>query len=192
MTRDTDWAKATQDAIEMAGGLPDLSGMTVLLKPNIISTTPHPETTNVEVIRGAIQAVKAKNAARIIVGEDGFATSGMTAMNALGVTTLCEQLGAEAIAFPGSATETVNETRATAWGGVINLYKTVLDADYVINMPVCKTHSNANYSLAIKNWYGILPERPHIGNLMYRLAFVSGVRSCGRRNRRGLNDETAL
>ncbi|MBN1652374.1 MAG: DUF362 domain-containing protein [Deltaproteobacteria bacterium] len=157
MVRDSDWAKATRDAIELAGGLPDLTGKTVLLKPNIISSTPHPETTNVEVIRAAIQAVKAKGAARIVVAEDGFATSGMRAMNDLGVTALCSEEGAEALSLQGTETERVNPAGASVWPDSMLVYRTVLDADYVINMPVCKTHGIANFSLAFKNWYGIIP-----------------------------------
>lgn len=175
MVRGTDWARATRDAIDMVGGLPDLTGKTVMLRPNVISSNPHPETTNPEVIRGAIQAVKAKGAARIIVAEDGFANartgSGtLAAMTTLKITEMCQKEGAEALDLKGRPTVAQSPSGATQWSGGINFYKDVLDADYVINIPVCKTHGSANFSMAIKAWFGCVPERPHSGNLHSKLA----------------------
>ena len=37
LARDTDFGKAVQGAVNMVGGLPDLTGKTVLLKPNLNS-----------------------------------------------------------------------------------------------------------------------------------------------------------
>jgi uncharacterized protein (DUF362 family) len=179
MVRGTDWATATEKAIEMVGGLPDLTGKTVMLRPNVISRNPNPETTNPEVIRGVIKAAKAKGAAKIIVAEDGFANRTITtldAMTTLKITEVCTAEGAEALDLRGRPTASQSPAGVTQYAGGINFYKDVLDADYVINLPVCKTHGNANFSMAIKGWFGCVPDRPHTGNLHYRLAELHLVR----------------
>lgn len=161
MVRGTDWAQAVMDAIDLVGGLPDpgkITGKTVMLRPNVISSTPHPETTNPEVIRGVIRAVKALNPAKIIVAEDGFATASSTSsMQALGITDVCTEEGAETLELKNSETVRQSPEGATSWAGGINFYKAVLDADYVINIPVCKTHFIAIYTMALKAWYGCIP-----------------------------------
>jgi uncharacterized protein (DUF362 family) len=150
-----------------------------MLRPNVISSQPSPTTTNPEVIRGAIQAVKAKGATKIIVAEDGFAAgTGLGAMTSLGITQVCTDEGAEAMDMKGSGgTVRSSPTGAAAWPNGINFYKAVLDADFVINMPVCKTHSSANISMALKAWYGNIPvtDRNH-ASLMNQLPELHLVR----------------
>ena len=39
------------------------------------------------------------------------------------------------------------------------VYRTLIEADCVINMPVAKHHNLARYTAAMKNWYGVLGGR---------------------------------
>ena len=171
LVRGSDWAQAVRDAIDLVGGLPDLSGLTVLLKPNVISTNPAPETTDAEVVRGAIQAVKARGAATVVVAEDGFAGDTLANMEATGIAAVCSQEGAEAVQLRDTPVTSLAIAAATAWSGAIDIYERVYNADYVINMPVCKSHGLAIYSMALKNWYGCIrsSDRTHT-DLANRLA----------------------
>lgn len=54
----------------------------------------------------------------------------------------------------GSGTTTVNPTGATNWTSGITFYNMILDADYVISAPVCKSHSYAGFTMSMKGWYG--------------------------------------
>jgi uncharacterized protein (DUF362 family) len=65
----------------------------------------------------------------------------------------------------GTATTNRKPTNAAAWTNGIDFYNTVYDADYVINAPRCKTHGIANFSMALKAWFGSLkrPSDLHTG-----------------------------
>jgi uncharacterized protein (DUF362 family) len=171
LVRGSDWAQAVRDAIDLVGGLPDLTGRTVMLKPNVISTSPAPETTDAEVVRGAIRAVKAMGATAVLVAEDGFTGDTLQSMQATGVAQVCTEEGAQAVELKNGPTTNISPPGATNWSGGINLYQAVYDADYIINMPVCKSHSLATFTMALKNWYGCIPQsdRSHT-NLGPRLA----------------------
>ena len=163
MVRGTDWVQATQDAIAAAGGLPDLSGKTVMLRPNVISTSAN-STTSKDVIQGVIRAVKAKNPAKIIVGEDGWNTGGDTlgAMTTLGITAVCTAESTTAMPVtPMDLSKQTYTTRtnanASSYPNGVSFSDPVYNADYVIAIPICKTHGQSRYTMAFKLWYGNVP-----------------------------------
>ena len=158
MVRGTDWAQATQDAIAAVGGLPDLTGKTVVIRPNVIEGKAD-GTTSPEVIRGVIRAAKAKGASTILVAEDSFNGDCLNYMQTLGITAVCTAEGATPTNLAGGATTNYRPTSAAAWANGIDFYNTVYNAGYVINVPKCKTHGIANFSLALKAWFGSL-KRP--------------------------------
>jgi uncharacterized protein (DUF362 family) len=155
MVRSADWAQATMDAITGAGGLPDLTGKTVVIRPNVIEAQAD-GTTSPEVIRGVIRAAKAKGASSIVVAEDSFNGNCLPMMQTLGITAVCTAEGATTTNLNGTATTNRKPANAAAWGNGIDFYDLVYNADYVINVPKCKTHSGANFSLALKAWFGSL------------------------------------
>jgi uncharacterized protein (DUF362 family) len=162
MVRCTDWAQATMDAIVGAGGLPDLTGKTVVIRPNVIEGQAD-GTTNPEVIRGVIRAVKQKGASTILVAEDSFNGNCLTFMQAVGITAVCTAEGATPTNLAaGNPPPTTNyrPANATAWPNGIDFYDAVYNAGYVINVPKCKSHSSAAvFSLALKAWFGSI-KRP--------------------------------
>jgi uncharacterized protein (DUF362 family) len=144
------------DAIDMAGGLPDLSGKTVLLKPNIISSSEN-ATTNKDVIHGVIKAVKAKNASKIIVAESGWGSGKdvLASMTSLGIAKICTD--------EGVTTMDLAKQPHTSRSGV-DFSDDVFNAGYVINIPVAKSHSMAKFTMALKNWYGCTENGRDHGN----------------------------
>ncbi|HEY5958229.1 MAG TPA: DUF362 domain-containing protein [Polyangiaceae bacterium] len=156
LVRGTDWVQATIDAITMAGGLPDLSGKTVLLKPNIISSSAN-ATTSKDVILGVIKAVKAKNATKIIVAESGWGSGKdvMASMSSLGIAKICTDEGVTAMDLAKAA----HTTRSG-----VDFSDDVYNAGYVINIPVAKSHGMAKFTMALKNWYGCTENGRSHGN----------------------------
>jgi uncharacterized protein (DUF362 family) len=138
-------------------GLPDLKGKKILIRPNQIEAKPD-GTTNPEVIRGIIKAIKAASSgdpASITVAEDAFSGTSSTAnMQSNGVTAVCTAEGATALDLKGTATTNRKPTGSDHWASGIDLYDAVYSADYVINVPRCKTHGLANFSMALKAWFG--------------------------------------
>jgi uncharacterized protein (DUF362 family) len=169
-----------QCAISGAGGLPDLSGRTVVLKPNLLQDSTSPCCTNPEVVRGVIRAVKAKNAAKIIIGD--------ASMTGTAITVMAGQCGIHAVTqAEGGVTEMdfttqpytlLQPTGANGWSGGFHIWNVMLDdgagnKPYVINLPCTKHHGMAVWTMAMKNWYGIVPhgrptgapdDRTHINN----------------------------
>ncbi|MFC1641093.1 DUF362 domain-containing protein [Myxococcota bacterium] len=157
LVRASDQAQAVQDAILMVGGLPDLSGKTVMLRPNSINGSGSPATTNPEVVRGVIRAIKAQGApAKIIVAEGAFSGNSLDNMRQNGIAAAATDEGAELLDLNSGSDATHNPPNASAWNGGIRYFNAVTEADYVINVPVCKTHMLANFSMAIKAWLGHL------------------------------------
>ncbi len=161
MVRGTDWVQATQDAIAAVGGLPDLSGKTVMLRVSAIDSN-SADTTSPDVIHGVILAVQAASkgtAPTIIVGEDGFATNGNTlgAMQTLGITAVCTATGATPMDLSKQTYTTRTNANAASYPNGVSFSDPVYTADYVISVPVCKTHSQGGYTMALKLWYGNVP-----------------------------------
>jgi uncharacterized protein (DUF362 family) len=172
MVRATDVIQATIDAINAAGGFPDLTGKVVMLRPNAIDTA-SPGSTNPDVIRGVIRAIKAKGTpTSIIVADDTFTGGTIGRMTANGIKAAADAEGATCLELKGNTPTVVNAAAATAWSGKIDFYSAVLAADYIVNIPVCKTHGSANFSMALKAWYGNTPTRNHNHN---NVATISNV-----------------
>jgi uncharacterized protein (DUF362 family) len=126
-----------------------------MLRPNVISASPD-ATTNKDVIRGVIKAAKAKGATTIIVGEDGWEVAGNTigAMTTLGIADVCAAEGATTMDLSKQTYTTRSNANATAYPNGVAFSDPVYNADFVIAIPKCKTHSMAKFTMALKLWYG--------------------------------------
>jgi uncharacterized protein (DUF362 family) len=160
LARDADFGKAVRDAVNMVGGLPDLTGKTVLLKPNLNSNEGPPTSPNPEVVRAAIRMVKVHGAIRVIVGDrSNPAYDTIQAMKAAGIYDVAMVEGAEPMNFSGQATRRLTPAGATHWPNGFTTYAVIPDqVNYIINMCCCKHHSGANYTMAMKAWQGIIEQ----------------------------------
>ena len=160
LVRDSDLGKAVRDAVDLVGGLPDLTGKTVLLKPNLNSNEGPPTSPNPEVVRAAIRMVKARGAIRVIVGDRSNPSyDTIQAMTAAGIYDVAITEGAEPMNFSGQATRRLTPAGATHWPNGFTTYAVILDqVNYIINMCCCKHHSGANYTMAMKAWQGIIEQ----------------------------------
>jgi len=154
-------------AIELAGGLGFIKkGSTVLIKPNLNTGDPHPASTNPEVVYEVINLVKKQNPYRILVGDrSGFWLNTIDCMKKSKIYEAAESAGAEVYPFDDEEWVQVKPKEAKNWPGGYSVPKILIDADYVISLPVLKTHSIANFSIAIKNWVGILYSKDRIAGL---------------------------
>ncbi len=160
LARDNDSGKAVRDAVTMVGGLPDLTGKTVLLKPNLNSNEGPPTSPSPEVVRAAIRMAKARGAIRVIVGDrSNPAYNTIQAMTAAGIYDVAMAEGAEPMNFSGQATRHLTPAGASHWPNGFTTYAVILDqVNYIINMCCCKHHSGANYTMAMKAWMGIIEQ----------------------------------
>lgn len=155
-------------AIALAGGLGKIQpGQTVFLKPNAVhgatAGAPGIVTSN-EVLKAVIRAVKERKPGWIIVGDRSWRQGSSAAtFQTTGLRDAALEAGADEV-FP--APKPLDDP--TAWvmqqppgweetwtdaGGILAMKK-ILDADHLIELPVCKNHRWAGYSLSMKNLMG--------------------------------------
>ncbi|MCL2700826.1 MAG: DUF362 domain-containing protein [Phycisphaerae bacterium] len=167
------------EAIELTGGLADIvpAGKTVLLKPNL---TNHrggryfpSMTTDVRVMAGVVEALKAHGDNKLIIAE-GSGPPAFEMYPICGYDKLAEKHGIELVemntpdkfvtmqisrevfqAKPLPPAMPVSTgTHAIAQHPVAGAY---MDADIVINVPCLKTHCLTGITVAMKNLYGLYP-----------------------------------
>ncbi len=164
LVRDTNKEQAVRDAVALVGGFPDLTGKTVLLKPNLNSGDPIPYSTGPDVISAVVKMVNEKGAKRIIVGDRSNPSyDTLTAMQKSGITAVLDALKTqgipvEAMNLNNQTTVSLKPTGASHWSNGFSTYKLLTDGtvNYIINCCVCKSHTLANYSMAMKAWMGII------------------------------------
>jgi uncharacterized protein (DUF362 family) len=159
-------------AVSLIGGTEklDVSGKTVLVKPNVVSGKPNPATTNPEVVRAVVKILLEAGAKEVYVGDMSalitLATSStLRNMEKNGLRKAAEEAGAKVVGFENSGWVEVDLPEAryirkalvTEW-----LYR----VDLVVNLPVLKTHRSAGYSICLKNFIGCtnLRQRPYLVN----------------------------
>ncbi|MFQ6051833.1 MAG: DUF362 domain-containing protein [Candidatus Hydrothermarchaeota archaeon] len=127
----------------------EIEGKKILIKPNIVSyedypTTTHPITLETvikelegnDIIVGDAPAVDARNSDRIIKEH---------ALNEV-----CERYGIKLLNLYKE--KTVKPDKYS-----IRVFKILLEADYVVSLPVLKTHRACGITGALKNHFGFLP-----------------------------------
>ena len=147
---------ALKKTVDLAG-YPDVSGKTVLLKPNILSDTV-PEkavTTHPVFLEAAIRLVREMGSKHILVGDSpGIQGPGFSG-RASGLGEAARKNGAEWVDF---TRETIDVSCPE--GRVIkkiHLTHAVREADLIISLPKLKTHQLMYFTGAIKNTFGLVP-----------------------------------
>lgn len=156
-----------REAIGIIGGLEKIGvkDKTVLVKPNVVSGEPSPTTTNPEVVRAIVKLLKEAGARKVYVGDMSALLTLPTKRNMekSGILKAAQEGGAEALFFEDHSWVKVDlpqgkhiqEAYVTEW-----MYK----VDRIINLPVIKTHRNATYTIALKNFIGATHgrQRPYL------------------------------
>jgi uncharacterized protein (DUF362 family) len=154
--------------VELAGGLDEIkAGDSVFVKPNAVYTAPGTTgiITSLEVLSAVIRLIKERNPGRIVVGD-------RSARQVADQDFVLERSGMQAAALAAGADEVFSAPSPAvdpeAWvllqppyfeetwsdaGGVLAMRK-IVEADHLINVPVCKNHRWAGYSLSMKNFIG--------------------------------------
>ena len=180
---DRERVQAAMDlALERAGGIGSFArpGDRVLLKPNILLGA-GPEKavcTHPEVVRAAIRAFRAFGCAVIVAEQPGIGPAEQTkrAVETSGVFPVCREEGVECRLFRanGFVPVPLPEGKRTK---VVHLPRDFQDADHVVSLAKLKTHMQATYTGAIKNFYGAIPgrQRKEIHALAKYVAFSEGI-----------------
>ena len=126
------------------------NGASVLIKPNMVGpSAPALGHTTKPVLVTAVVRACLDRGARVMVGDNpgGLRHSSRTVAAATGI------LDASEGCFT-SISERVVQRPGETTGMTLTVSRAVLDADYVINLPIFKTHLGTGITGAIKNTYG--------------------------------------
>jgi len=167
----------TRDAVDALGGMPAVvdKGETVFIKPNFVSFpwAKHNkcfhvgECTKPEIIIAVTEECLKAGAAEVVIGEGSHlpAFDWQYAITLDGSTNLVKEAARLSSKYDGKVTLACLEKDSPGWVevpsktslGKIAVSSLVAKADKVISLPVAKTHSWAQLTLALKNFIGITP-----------------------------------
>jgi uncharacterized protein (DUF362 family) len=161
LSRNKDTLESVKTAVELAGGLGIKEGSKVLIRPNANTADLPPGSTNPEVLRGAIREVKKYNPGKIIVAEKS-----MTSLNTenvlkeLGLWQAAEAEGVdEILTFDHMKRKHVEPKGANSWLYGFDVPEFLESVDYMIALPVIKTHWTATFTMGLKSQISITADR---------------------------------
>jgi uncharacterized protein (DUF362 family) len=141
--------------VELAGGLQIKEGMRVVIKPNVCNAK-NPQgmvLTDFAVVEAAVKMTREKGCEPLVVESDNIADTADKRVRDSGLMAKLEERGVEFLNL--SVDEGVPHRVA---GTEIMIPKTMLEADYVLNLAKMKTCAHTTVTLGIKNLYGCFQE----------------------------------
>lgn len=162
IARGEDYAKVTEEAVNIAGGLKDIvkQGDTVLIKPNLCTFTKDkdPRTTDYEAVQKVVDMVRELGAGKVIVAE-GTIAGNCFAGAFLEANKYNRIKGAELVNLNAFLKPDCYELKArdSKTKKALFIPKVFMDADVVINVAKLKTHGSDTVSLSLKNSFGVPP-----------------------------------
>lgn len=158
-------SEAIQQAVgEAVAAVVDLRALVenkaVLIKVNLLFNAPPARAvcTHPEVVRALIRLARKAGAADVAVGDMPamhLTDQPEIAFRESGIETVCREEGARMCPFSQNGYREVPVPNSRQLPTVIAA-KDVLDAPVVINAPKLKSHTQALYTGAIKNWFGVV------------------------------------
>jgi len=161
IARDSSVDAAVRAAVGLTAGLGFISaGDTVLLKVNVNSGDPFPYSTNPDVVATTIALAQERGAGKVIVADrsnPGYQPT-TDAMKKAGIYQAAVAAGAEVIDVGDQGYKTVTPAGASHWPSGFKIPNMLDDIDHLINLPACKDHFMANFTMCFKAWMGIIPQ----------------------------------
>lgn len=129
----------------------------ILIKPNLINTSPPPITTPVECVKAIVEYIKENSHAKIIIAEGCGAMEYDTerVFEALGYTKLSNETGVSLVNLNIEKTKLLKNSKCTIFKE-FHLPEIAL-SNYIISVPVLKAHSLADITGSLKNMMGFAP-----------------------------------
>jgi len=146
-----------QKSIEMLGGMKDVQkNDLVVIKPNVCfpKNLENMVTTDLRVLETVIHVAKQKAENVLVVESDSHSGTAEKRAIGAGVMDVVQKCDAE---FLNLSRDEVEEHKVADL--TIQIPKTVLRADYFINLPKVKTNSFVQISVAMKNMFGIIASK---------------------------------
>jgi uncharacterized protein (DUF362 family) len=153
----TDITEMTRTLLEKSDVMKRLTaGLNVVIKPNLVVAKPAAEgaVTHPEIIEGIILFLKENKITSITIAEGSWLGETTTrAFDRCGYSALAKKYGIKLF-------DTKNDkvVKKTADGLSLGVCETVLNADFLINVPVLKGHCQTTMTCCLKNMKGCIPD----------------------------------
>ena len=147
--------KAVERSIELIGGARIKKGAHVVVKPNICNSK-NPDgmvITDFRIIESVISMAKKAMSDITVVESDNISGSAEKRVIESGLMKRIEEWS---VKFKNLSKDEYEEHQIG--GATFRIPRTVLDADYLINLPKIKTEGHTRVTLSMKNLFGILVE----------------------------------
>jgi len=133
----------------------------VLIRPNANTADLPPGSTNPEVLRGAIRAAKEYDPEKVIVAEKSMTTLDTEkVLKELGLWQVAEAEGVdEILTFDKMKRRHVEPKGAYSWQYGFDVPGFLESIDYMIALPVIKTHWTATFTMGLKSQISITADR---------------------------------
>jgi len=147
---------AVREAVKLAGGLTIKDGDNVLIKPNAKNQAPpgYGIVTDVAVIEPIVEMSMEKGAKRITIADGAAYPSGsyhtISAFETMGVTKLAKKWGLDLVDLNSYDSVDLDVPEGLVLDRV-RVGRAVTQADFLINVPVLKTHRGTLLSNCVKN-----------------------------------------
>jgi uncharacterized protein (DUF362 family) len=157
VVREKDIIRSVKTSVDLAGGMKIKKNSTVLIRPNANTADFPPGSTNPEVLKGAIRAVKEYDPAKIIVAEKSMTTlDTIKVMKYLGLYQAAESEGVdEIISFDDGDWKTMRHPDAKSWPHGFSVPAILDTIDYMVAIPIIKTHWTALFTMGLKSQISI-------------------------------------
>jgi uncharacterized protein (DUF362 family) len=144
-------------AVELIGGFDRLGarGRRTLVKPNVVSGSPPPTTTDPRVVQAVLELARAGGVGSLAVGDMSAVLSLPSRPHLVqtGIARVATEVAATLLAFDEGDWVEVRPT-AAEYATSVYVAKAVHESERLISVPVIKTHRNASFSCALKNTVG--------------------------------------
>lgn len=179
VSKDPSIAKAVGQAVEMAGGMGFIKpGQRVLIKPNQVAGTPHPVTTNPEVLYEVAKLAAEAGSETIFISDRCYGgQDAQAAMKGSGHLEAAKQAesdiggGVKVISVGLDEADQYLKKGSPTWRKIhhplaksyfddgkdvgFNLAEFLFQVDHVINVPCCKVHNQAWLTMSMKAFVGM-------------------------------------
>ena len=166
--RSTKIKDTVRKSVELVGGLSLKGDEHVIIKPNIANgKNPYGMViTDFTLIETIVEMIKEKGNEITVVESDNISAAAEKRVNQCG---LQEKLDEWDVPFLNLSHDDYEEHEIA--GTTLRMPKTVMDADYFINLPKIKTCAHTHVTLSIKNLYGVF-QRAKKGRLHKKLDII--------------------
>ncbi len=154
--RNGDVLRAVRSSIESLGGIDVDRGDEVIVKPNAaFHNDPYGAiNTDPRVLNAVLKILKEYTSKVTVVESDSTSNHAEIRMEQSGLMEVVRKNDAD---FVNLSRDEV--LRVPVMGRVLRIPRTVLEASYFVNVPKLKTHEITTITVALKNMFGILPEK---------------------------------